>query len=160
GLKQTPDTFFNDAKNNREGAAASRLAISQLFSAGLDVQTDPTVASAFNLQKASFASDQARFLAAQRRLDFKNSLLDSPAQTQHHAAIGAEVNEPDPVKRAQMKADADKQLAQSLTSNPNLTAPKPPVADASGGNTPQVAGNVAPQPSDLIAANDKLSQLT
>ena len=114
------DTFYKDARNDIQGAAAQLTEssfVASLFAGG---QFDPTLMSQYLFQVQQFRQG----LSLQSQAD---ALRFQAAQTEYSANLQAAMKETDPLVRQQKTVEAKRKCADAIAP---ASPPTPPVADS------------------------------
>lgn len=126
-LRQGGTNYYNDAKTQVQGGAASFQQVVQSFSGSAQVQMDPTVAMAY-------AAQLQTYFAGLQRYNTKQNLQDQAALQQLHANLAAANTNTDATARSDASAQALQAYAQQYVAPSN--APSFPTSSQVDTNLP------------------------
>jgi hypothetical protein len=106
-LNRGAESYFNDAKKEVQGGAATLDQAVHALSLGISVQADPTQMAAYGEALQQYLQDKAR--SAEIR-----DLKDSAAREEYLSAIQSAIQEKDPKKRSELIATAKRNYANAL----------------------------------------------
>jgi len=146
------DKYYNDARSDIQGSAASLYQSLQRFSLGAALELDPT-------ETAAYADSLQQFFMDRARIQEKNTLVDAAARDDYLAAVHEATKEVDPARRAELIAEAKRNYSNALT-GPSTDSPEFPTAPDDGSDVPENQ-DLAPDASKIpsLPADDKMAAI-